>query len=193
MNTADRSGAANYLVQHVFAFERTGLVSRWQTVERFVEPCSLLISKHAAVRLPSASVVHLLPCAGTEGGVDGRSAVVPCMAPMEAASSQKSSVLCHFLLRPLPNIHSVSRGAGIGGSSNWTPGESPRALQEVNLTQETHFTCTVPQRLTGVVVFTDDRVNGEGAQATALLETMKGAVSENYLPDASSKRTQEPS
>ena len=84
--------------------------------------------------------------------------------------------------------HSISRGAGIGGSNNWTPGESPRAVQEVHQTQETHqfFTCTVPLRLTGIVVFTDERVSGEEcAQATALLEAKKGAVSENYLPDAS--------
>ena len=94
----------------------------------------------------------------------------------------------HFVEATLPNTHSVSRGAGIGGSNNWTPGESPRALQEVHQTQEKHqfFTCTVSQRLIGVVVFTDDQVNGEEcAQAIALLETKKGAESENDLPDAS--------
>ena len=93
-----------------------------------------------------------------------------------------------FLLRPLPNAHSISRGTGIGGSNNWSPAESPQALQEVPQTRETHqfFTCAVPQRPTGKVVFTDERVNGEEcAQATALLEAKKGAVSANYLPDAS--------
>ena len=97
-------------------------------------------------------------------------------------------MLCRFLLQPLPNTHSVSRGAGIGGSNNVTPGASPRALQEVHQTLETHqlFTCTVPQRLTGTVVFTGERVNGEEcAQATALFETKKGAMPQNCLPDAS--------
>ena len=66
LNTVDGSGARNHLVQHVFAFQGIGLVSRWQTVE-----------KHAAVRFPSASVLYLLSCSGGQGGVDGRSAV-PC-------------------------------------------------------------------------------------------------------------------
>ena len=93
-----------------------------------------------------------------------------------------------LFLRPFPSTHSISRGAGIGDTNNWALGESPRALQEVHQTQETHqfFTCTVPQRLSGVVVFTEERVNGEeSAQATVLLEIKKGAVSENYLADAS--------
>ena len=48
------------------------------------------------------------------------------------------------------------------------------------------FTCAVPQRLAGIVVFRDEMINGaECAQATALLEAKKGAVSENYLPHAS--------
>ena len=55
-----------------FRISGIGLVSRWQTVERFVEPCSLLVSKHAAVHR-----LHLLSCSGGQGGVDGRSAV-PC-------------------------------------------------------------------------------------------------------------------
>ena len=75
--TVDGSGARNHLVQYVFAFQDIGLVSRCQTVERFVEPCSLLVSKHAAVRFPSALVLYLLSCLGGQGGVDGRSAV-PC-------------------------------------------------------------------------------------------------------------------
>ena len=71
------SGTGNHLVQHVLAFQAIGLVSRWQSVALLVEPCSLLVSKHTAVRFPSASVLYLLPCSGTQGGVDGRSAV-PC-------------------------------------------------------------------------------------------------------------------
>ena len=72
-------------------------------------------------------------------------------------------MLCKFLLRPFPNTHGITRGAGIGGSNKWTPGESPLAFQEVHQTQEAHqcFTCTVPQRLTGTAVFTDEPVNGE--------------------------------
>ena len=51
LNTVDGSGAGNHFVEHVFALHGIGLVSRWQTVERFVEPCSLFVSKHAAVRV----------------------------------------------------------------------------------------------------------------------------------------------
>ena len=42
-----------------------------------MEPCSLFISKHAAVRFPSASVLYFLSYSGAQGRVDGRSAV-PC-------------------------------------------------------------------------------------------------------------------
>ena len=56
-----------------FRISGQGLASRLQTVERFVEPCSLFVSKHAAV--PSAPVLSLLPCSGTQCGVDGRTAV----------------------------------------------------------------------------------------------------------------------
>ena len=44
LNTVYRSGAWNHFVQRVFASQDVGLVSRWQTVERFVEPCSLFVS-----------------------------------------------------------------------------------------------------------------------------------------------------
>ena len=107
-----------------------------------------------------------------------------------------------FWLRPLPNTQSVSRGPGIGGSNNWTPRESPRALQEVHQTQETHqlSTCTVLQRLTGIVGFTDERVNGEEcAQTTALLDDQERCSVRELPPRcvpasaSHSKRTQEPS
>ena len=62
-----------------------------------------------------------------------------------------------------------------------------------NSTQETYhlFTYTVPQKLTGVVVFTDERVSGEEcAQRPALLKFKKSAVTENHLPDASGQAFQ---
>ena len=70
----NRSGAENHRVQHVFAHQGIGLVTRCQTTEGFVELWSLFALKHTAVRLPSASV--FLPRSGTQACVDGRVAVL---------------------------------------------------------------------------------------------------------------------
>ena len=53
--------------------------------------------------------------------------------------------------------------------------------------KKTHqlFTCAVPQRHAGVVVFPDERVDGEEcAQTAALLKTKEGAVPEQHVPDS---------
>ena len=45
----NRSGAGDHFVQHFFAPQGVSLVSGWQPVERFVEPCPLFVLKHAAI------------------------------------------------------------------------------------------------------------------------------------------------
>ena len=67
-----RGGVENHLVKHVFEFQGA---SCWQLVEGFVEPLLFFVSKHAAIGLPPALILHLLSREGAKGSVDGRSAV----------------------------------------------------------------------------------------------------------------------
>ena len=77
LKAGDRGGVEDHLMSHVFASQGQGasLVSCWQLVEGFVEPLLLVVSKHAAIGLPPASILYLLSREGTQNSVDGRSAV----------------------------------------------------------------------------------------------------------------------
>ena len=143
----DGCGAENHLVQHVFAVQGIGLVGRWQTMKRFVEPCSLLVSKHAAVRFPPASVLYLLSCSGAQGGVDGRS-TVPCHVTHQCLCKVSQPCCLHFVPHHREVVITEVENAFRGGSKAESCCRQGQALQPetVQLDRVVGRTCFGPQR-----------------------------------------------
>ena len=80
----------------------------------------------------------------------------------------------------------MSRGVASAAVTIWLQGSRHELCKKKHQAQKADklFTGAVPQKLPGIIVFLDERVNGEECvQTAAFLKTKKGAMPENHFPD----------